>query len=227
MLLMPPGDIGKRIEEARRRVVPYAPNKTVLAQVLGVSPQRLGHWLDGTHDPPDSLIPAIAAALNTSEGWLKGESKEMIPTGLEMPHAMRMGKLPLLSTGQAGRGDSDPLEEHLAVPIQFMFPDYGCLLVKGDSMGDTLHNSDVAIFREWFTPRVGKIGAIRTSDNEILVKRYQYDSLGREWVLTSDNKQYDPIPMGPGFAYLGYLVGFYRYELGEETYRHNRAGLDI
>lgn len=38
-------------------------SETSAAAILGVAPNTLGNWTDGTHIPPQTRIPALAAAM--------------------------------------------------------------------------------------------------------------------------------------------------------------------
>lgn len=107
---------------------------------------------------------------------------------------IKLVKVPLFASVSAGLGC-----EMVAEPIDYItipeeYGDIISIIVKGDSMEDTIIDGAIIIVRRDLLPEVGEIGVFLTNDTEYpdgLVKRLRIKK--DKYILESDNKKYKDI----------------------------------
>lgn len=184
-----------------------------IADQLGLSRQAVRYWLTGEREPRDvrvldQIIRLLEGGAVREASAAYGRPDTMVP-------------MPVLRVAAAGDDSSGEVRDEILVPIAFMYPDYRCLLIEGESMFPHLQPGDVAVFREWSAPKLGFVNAIQ-SGSDLFVKVVEFDGTYR---LHSFNPSVDVKDAPPGAQALGYLVGLYRDDGVESSYRHNRGGL--
>lgn len=229
-MLMAIGDIGRRIKIARETYGGIGMKQNRLAESTGISQARISGWENGKHDPhPADLINRIARELGVSTQWLvTGDGQG--PTGFAAtPLTPRTfseatGTIKVYGPVQAGNKGNvmAPDLDEIEVPAQFAQPNYGALIVEGDSMLPFLHPSDVVIFKDWAAEKPGHIMAAELEDGTWVVKMLVYDE--EQYKLRSLNqKKYQDI--ATNFRLSGFLVGIVRDDGPERLIRLNPFGL--
>lgn len=115
-------ELGARI---RKRVKELKTTQVKVAEAAGMSPQRLGNYVQGTKLPDLVALVQIAKALNTSADWLLGLS-ETGPPEIE-PILVRLLELEGMSQATAQTIAATVRE---AVAIQRALPNEGDLLLR-------------------------------------------------------------------------------------------------
>ncbi|MEE0137993.1 XRE family transcriptional regulator [Fusobacterium ulcerans] len=107
---------------------------------------------------------------------------------------VKLIEVPLFANVSAGLGCeaiSDPVD-YIMIPEEH--GDIISIIVKGDSMEDTIFDGAIVIVRRDLFPEVGEIGVFLTNDTEYpdgLVKRLR--NKNGKYILESDNKKYKDI----------------------------------
>lgn len=133
-----------------------------------------------------------------------------------------LGKVKVYGAVSAGEGNTSHFDDsEIPVPIELARPDFGALVVEGDSMMDFLHPRDVAIFKDHQTEKLGYIVAAELPNRSWVAKMMVFDD-GR-FKLRSLNGNYPDIE--PPFRISGFLVGFVRDDGPERLIRLNPYGI--
>lgn len=162
---------------------------------------------------PD-VVTDLAAALGITEEELLGVSpvsSEVRETGPQYGALQPepSGVLKIYGAISAGHGNTSTIDpDEIDFPLQFARPDFGALWVEGDSMMPALMPSDLAIFKDWTTEKVGRIMAAQLATGEWVVKQLVYRDAN--FKLHSLNGDYPDID--PPFSISGFLVGVVRDE---------------
>jgi phage repressor protein C with HTH and peptisase S24 domain len=211
------GEIGRRIKEVRETYKGVGMRQGVLAKLIGVSQSRLSGWEQGKHDPyPIGIVNVIAKHLETTPDYLLHGRRPYAPV------AEATGKIKIYGAASAGRGNASSVDgQELDVPIEFARPDYGGLIVEGDSMMPFLHPGDIAIFRDHPEPKPNAIVAAEIPGGEWVIKKAVHT--GERYALRSLNPAYEDIK--GRFRVYGFLVGFVRDDGPERLIRLNPYGL--
>lgn len=189
-----------------------------LAEACQIKRSRLAQYEVERTDPPIEVLRKIAEVLHVRLTDLTEEPSGRLPR----PKTQPMGSLKVYGGVSAGTGSTTSFElTELDVPPQFAREDYGALVVEGDSMMPFLESSDIAIFRDWFTPKPGFVMAAELSDGSWVAKLVVYEQ--GEYVLRSLNGKYGDVRSG--YRLGGFLVGIVRDSGPERTIRLNPYGL--
>lgn len=206
-----------------------------LRKARGLSQEELGKSIGKNQDwvyhrekgelrikPADRL--RLAKALGVPEvALLASESGSQLPNmGALIPGPT--GKVKVYGAVSAGDGNTstfDPAE--VDVPMELCRPDFGALVIEGDSMMDFLHPADVAIFKDWKTEKLGHIVAAELPDGTWVTKHMVFED--GTFKLRSLNGKYPDIQ--PPFRIAGFLVGLVRDDGPERLIRLNPFGLKI
>lgn len=189
-----------------------------LAEACEIKRSRLAQYEVERTDPPVELLLKIAEVLKVRLSDLTEEPSGRLPR----PRPQPMGSLKIYGGVSAGSGSTTTFElTELDVPPQFAREDYGALVVEGDSMMPFLESSDIAIFRDWFTPKPGFVMAAELADGSWVAKLVVYE--GGEYLLRSLNDKYTDIRSG--YRLGGFLVGLVRDSGPERTIRLNPYGI--
>jgi len=107
---------------------------------------------------------------------------------------IKLVKVPLFASVSAGLGCEIVAEPVDYITIPEEYGDIISIIVKGDSMEDTIIDGAIIVVRRDLLPEVGEIGVFLTNDTEYpdgLVKRLRHKN--GKYVLESDNKKYKDI----------------------------------
>lgn len=209
--------IGARIKMARLGHEPPFTQEQ-LAEACQIKRSRLAQYEVERTDPPVDVLMKIAEVLNVRLTDLTEEPAGRLPR----PRPQPMGTLKVYGGISAGTGSTTSFElTELDVPPQFAREDYGALVVEGDSMMPFLESSDIAIFRDWFTPKPGFVMAAELADGSWVAKMVVYEQ--GSYLLRSLNGKYGDIDSG--YRLGGFLVGIVRDSGPERTIRLNPYGL--
>jgi transcriptional regulator with XRE-family HTH domain len=171
----------------------------------------------------------LALALGVAENALSsiGVSESRAAYGDPLPNRgilqpAQTGKVKVYGAISAGEGNTSHFDaSEVEVPIELTRPDFGALVIEGDSMMDFLHPSDVAIFRDWQTEKLNHVVAAELPDRTWVVKLMVYED--GAFKLRSLNDKYKDVT--PPFRIAGFLVGFVRDDGPERLIRMNPYGL--
>ena len=211
-------NIGQRIQKARRK---RGVNQSELARALGVSPQSVQQWEDGTTEPRRHRIAAIAAFLRVPEIALltdhgSAPTQNVRPVGIQPPDT----HYPIISWVAAGswhesidHREPGDAEHHMPAPPGVRcHPDSFWLEVQGRSMIN--NGSGISyppgsyIFvdvgdRDLVT---GKLIVAKLSDtNETTFKRLNVE--GGSVYLEPLNPQYDVLRVNGNSEIVGTVKG--------------------
>jgi phage repressor protein C with HTH and peptisase S24 domain len=160
-------------------------------------------------------------------GRIFGAPKELTPEPGKLPNVGQLvpgavGKVKIYGGVSAGEGNTSTIDSNeIEVPLELCRPDFGALIIEGDSMMDFLHPSDVAIFKDWRSEKLNHIVAAELPDKSWVVKLMVYEE--GAFRLRSINGAYKDIH--PPFRIAGFLVGFVRDDGPERLIRLNPFGL--
>ena len=205
-------------------------SQTELGEIIGESQDWVYNREKGITRLRSKDKTRLAMALGVPETAIGSGSvvrETMTPYGSALPNvgqlqASRTGRVKVYGAVSAGSGNTSHFDSaEVEVPIELSRPDFGALVVEGDSMMDFLHPSDVAIFKDWPTEKLNYIVAAELPDRTWVVKLMVFED-GR-FKLRSMNPNYPDIE--PPFRISGFLVGFVRDDGPERLIRLNPYGL--
>lgn len=199
--------LGERLKEKRLEA---KLKQSDIAQILGVNPASIMRYESGERDPKATDLQKIAQALNTTVGYLLGETDE---DGKLIPNEESNGKIikdvvmiPVISskniTACCGSGTAYATDVQWEVESTFPVPSaflagyswQGCNFViiksEGISMEPVIHDGDLVLFAENCPIEQGDVAVISLND-KVFIKGIR--KLTRESaVLRSYNWQVYP-----------------------------------
>jgi transcriptional regulator with XRE-family HTH domain len=230
MLLVPTGDIGRRVRQVRLSVKPVAPKQQWLAEQLGVSQAVVSNWERGRHDPSPHHVSKIAQVLGVDPGFLTGGStvratlgSPTIPVGFPMARIRHAGTVPAGDWG-------DPLasEDFVEVDVRFDHPRRFAATVVGDSCWPALRQGDLTVWHSDPAPPYNLIVlAQRVGDHGCTVKELVWDPGANRPVLAPVNPAYGQTDDGDGWAVTARLVAVVRRQDGVEQTWYSPEGLRV
>lgn len=142
---------------------------------------------------PLDKLSIIASALNTTVGYLRGETDEIrtpLPTNIFPITRKRFRMLGAIACGEPRYADEDhETYVEASADIQADF----CLTAKGDSMiGARIMDGDIVFIREQPMVEDGEIAAV-IIDDEATLKRVKYNKEKQQLTLFPANDKYDPL----------------------------------
>lgn len=174
-----------------------------IADSLGVSRTTVSNWENDVHAPDIDKLPAIARRLQTSVGYLLGETN--LP---EMPNIApasssssgTVARVPLISNVQAGEWTSamDAYEmgqgkEHIDVDFPVSKGTFA-LEIIGESMLPDFAEGDRIIVDPAIEPLPGDFVVAKNSTDEAMFKKYRPRGVGK------DGKQvFELVPLNPDY----------------------------
>ena len=180
---------GQRMKN-RRKAIGLSAER--VADILGLSPATIYRYENGGIEKvPGDLLAPIAAALQTTPGYLMGWEDDDISTPSNIIPLPEMRKIPLLGSIACGAPilAEEHIEEYVDIPkhIQADF----ALTCKGDSMINArIFDGDIVYIRHQETVENGQIAAVLI-ENEATLKRVRLfeDHIS----LEPENPQYRPL----------------------------------
>ena len=166
----------------------------------------------GVNDLPQSKLEELAAALDTTPGWLLGlaPSRSACPPGFEpLPEMARVPLVGSIACGTPITAEQN-IEQYIGVPAAW-HADFA-LTCHGDSMAPTICDGDIVCIRSQPEVEQGEIAAVRIGE-EATLKHFHRQ--GDTVMLLADNAAVCP-PMvytGPQLNEIrieGRAVGFCR-----------------
>lgn len=142
---------------------------------------------------PLDKLSIIASALNTTAGYLRGETDEIrtpLPANIFPITRKRFRMLGAIACGEPRYADEDhETYVEASADIQADF----CLTAKGDSMiGARINDGDIVFIREQPMVDDGEIAAV-IIDDEATLKRVKYNKEKKQLTLFPANDKYDPL----------------------------------
>lgn len=197
--------------------------------MVGTSGAVIGDYERGRTRIKPTILRQLTAILGPFDdvGRIFGPPKELTPEPVRLPSLGLLqpaptGTVKIYGNVSAGDGNTSHFDStEIEVPLELCRPDFGALIVEGDSMMEFLHPSDVAIFKDWPTEKLNHVVAAELPDKTWVVKLMVYED--GAFRLRSMNGNYKDIY--PPFRVSGYLVGFVRDDGPERLIRLNPYGL--
>lgn len=177
------------------------------ARQIGVSIPSISRWRDGTSDPSRSNLVNLAQVACVSISWLatgEGHMYEHTHPHLSVSnHTSTTDEVTVLQydlAASAGTGSYVVADDAVA---RFAFQktwlaeqglhnkQLAIVSVKGDSMEKTLFDGDLILVSLIDDPVAAREGVcVLRYDDEVFVKRVQYNFRNKSYDISSDNKQY-------------------------------------
>lgn len=167
-----------------------------MAELTGIGKATIHRYLNNKNTPDLSKLESIAVATNTPIEWF-------LTGHVQAENMVRVPHYDLVASAGFGA-----LVEHEKPIAEFSFSHewlqmqgllnktLSILQVAGDSMEPSLFDGDLILIRHEDVK--DGICVIRI-DNDILVKRVQYDYEEQVYLISSDNKQYKPFKISSNF----------------------------
>lgn len=232
------GEVGARVRQARE-AMPGKVGPTELSRRLGIpNPQRLSNWESGKHDPPYSILQAIARETGVSLQWLvtgQGSIAGKPPLAVherrevsDPRNIVTYDKVDMPYAGNLPAGDwSDPLEseEFEEVESRLWKRNRFCARIVGDSCHPALQRNDFVIFEASTSPIFGRIVVAERSDHAATVKVLEWDAATSGPVLRPVNPNVEP-PDADEWRVIGFLVcATWRTIYGAEVTHYQEDGI--
>ena len=175
-------------------------NQSELAELSGISKQRISGYLKGEYEPKSKPIYALAKALGVSASWLMGLNDDA-PAPPEdfselyekYPNIKPIKKVKIPMLGNIACGEPTFADEEHETYIEtdgHIQADF-CLTCDGDSMEPKLMNGDIVFIRKQPEVNDGQIAAVLIED-EATLKRVYYDKPNNVLTLVAENPKYRP-----------------------------------
>lgn len=189
--------IGKLIKEQREKLG-YSTNYAEI--ITGINKADISRIENGLKKKINPIyLKKLASALKMNQvelfnlaGFIDDEYL-VSNVNLNNIKNIKMIEIPLYSSVSAGLGC-----ETISEPIDFItIPEIGgniiAVIVKGDSMENTIFDNSIAVVNVGAMPEIGEIGVFLTEEGnpDGLIKRLKYKN--GEFILESDNKKYGDI----------------------------------
>lgn len=186
-------------------------SKLWLAKEANMEPSTVFRYLSGERKPRDPRVwdVLIEILIKHVPGMKADLASAAPPQLLPLSPSFPMVKIPIVATASAGRGDSEPLDETLEVPIIFSNPNYRGLVAKGDSQADEILGDDTVIVDRTSERKPGVISCLLCGP-ELLLKKLEWSRVDSRWEMHSRNSAYPPVPLPYDAVVQGFVVGVYR-----------------
>lgn len=181
-------------------------NQSELAELSGISKQRISGYIKGEYEPKSKPIYALAKALGVSASWLMGLNENEAPSPLsneqnddlaelyaKYPNIKPIKKVKIPMLGNIACGEPTFADEGHETYIEtdgHINADF-CLTCSGDSMEPKLRNGDIVFIRKQDIVDDGQIAAVIIED-EATLKRVYYDKPNNVLTLVAENPKYRP-----------------------------------
>ena len=197
-------------------------NQSELAELSGISKQRISGYIKGEYEPKSKPIYALAKALGVSASWLMGLNEDAMSPSPDLSELyekypnikpIKKVKIPMLGNIACGEPTfGDELHETYIETDGHIQADF-CLTCAGDSMLPKIESGDIVFIRKQEIVDDGQIAAVIIGD-EATLKRVYYDKPNNILQLIAENPNYKPLVYsGPELDQvhiLGRAVSLYR-----------------
>ena len=179
-------------------------NQSELAELSGISKQRISGYIKGEYEPKSKPIYALAKALGVSASWLMGLNEDDTSgTPSPDPNAelyakypnikpIKKVRIPILGNIACGEPTFADEEHETYIETDGHIQADFCLTCAGDSMEPKLQNGDIVFIRKQNAVDDGQIAAVLIED-EATLKRVYYDRPNNILRLIAENPKYDPL----------------------------------
>lgn len=190
-----------RLRQARLRQYPKV-TQADAALLVDRSVTQYGDYERGTVNPPDEILVRLANLWGAPE----------LLTGVTIGGLPREGLIVDWGFMPCGAEWSMPAPDSnlTPVPIEHALPDRVSVTVAGDSMSPTLMAGDRLIVRLTKSPPPGSIVLVRSTEGEMVIKRYRY--VQGKPMLLSDNVDYPPADTRD-CEFVGQIIALYQRDL--------------
>ncbi len=199
-------------------------NQSELAELSGISKQRISGYIKGEYEPKSKPIYALAKALGVSASWLMGLNEDDTSgTPSPDPNAelyakypnikpIATRKIPLLGEISCGKPIFVDEERESYVEVGTDIKADFCMRAHGDSMINArIIDGDIVFIRKQNMVNDGEIAAVVIED-EATLKRVYYDRENNVLQLLAENPKYRPLVYSGeelnGIRILGKAVAF-------------------
>ncbi|MDH6457601.1 repressor LexA [Fusobacterium sp. PH5-7] len=182
-----------------------------LAEKIGLSKGAITNYEVGTRSPSFETLQEIADALEVD---IQSFFKENIEVSDFFNKSSVNKKIPIISHASAGRGifGIEEILDYIELPEKITTKCDFATYVKGNSMEPKIFHGDIICIKRDVILENGDIGLFFLNDN-IYVKKFNFNPFTNEFSLISLNKNYDPIiiTMNDEFHELGKVICKFDY----------------
>ena len=176
-------------------------NQSELAELSGISKQRISGYIKGEYEPKSKPIYALAKALGVSASWLMGLNEDAMSPSPDLselyekyPNIKPIKKVRIPMLGNIACGEPTFADEEHDTYIEtdgHIQADF-CLTCAGDSMEPKMQSGDIVFIRKQNAVDDGQIAAVLIED-EATLKRVYYDRKNNRLILQAENPKYSPL----------------------------------
>lgn len=176
-------------------------NQSELAELSGISKQRISGYLKGEYEPKSKPIYALAKALGVSASWLMGLNEDAMSPSSDLSELydkypnikpIKKVKIPMLGNIACGEPTFADEEHETYIETDGNIQADFCLTCAGDSMEPKMQSGDIVFIRKQEAVEDGQIAAVLIED-EATLKRVYYDRPNNILRLIAENPRYDPL----------------------------------
>ena len=176
-------------------------NQSELAELSGISKQRISGYIKGEYEPKSKPIYALAKALGVSASWLMGLNEDAMSPSSDLSELydkypnikpIKKVKIPMLGNIACGEPTFADEEHETYIETDGNIQADFCLTCAGDSMEPKMQSGDIVFIRKQEAVEDGQIAAVLIED-EATLKRVYYDRPNNILRLIAENPRYDPL----------------------------------
>lgn len=182
-----------------------------LAEKIGLAKTSITNYETGTREPSFEILQNIANALEVD---IQTFFKEKVDASDFLTSFPISNKIPIISHASAGKGifGIEEILDYIELPQKLSTKCDFATYVTGNSMEPKIFHGDIICIKRDIILENGDIGLFFLNDN-IYVKKFNFNPFTNEFSLISLNKNYDPIiiTMNDEFHELGKVICKFDY----------------
>lgn len=182
-----------------------------LAEKIGLAKTSITNYETGTREPSFEILQNIANALEVDIQTFFKEKVDASDFLIPFPIS---NKIPIISHASAGKGifGIEEILDYIELPQKLSTKCDFATYVNGNSMEPKIFHGDIICIKRDVILENGDIGLFFLNDN-IYVKKFNFNPFTNEFSLISLNKNYDPIiiTMNDEFHELGKVICKFDY----------------
>lgn len=182
-----------------------------LAEKIGMTKGAITNYESGTRSPSFEILQEIANILEVN---IQAFFEENLDTSAFFTKPSTNKKIPIISHASAGRGvfGIEDILDYIELPEKITTKCDFATYVKGNSMEPKILHGDIICIKRGIILENGDIGLFYLNEN-IYVKKFNFNPFTNELFLVSLNKNYDPIivTMNDEFHELGKVICKFDY----------------
>lgn len=183
-------------------------SQTKIAKILKVSNQTVTNWKEGIHSPSDLEMDELSRALGNEKYPARSESIAIADNGNgfeksrirnAVDEIIQTVTAPIIAFAQGGEGaypeDQGADVPRIAVPCKD--PNCYVLELKGNSMEPVYLEGDLLVVAPNMEPMNNDLVIVRTTDDEVLFKKFKHPKRGEEFQFLSYNPHHPALTLRP------------------------------